>query len=145
MDKCVTNLNAIDFFNEKGREFRNEFSSLFSSYKSSLPVNGANIAKLINQYGSEFSEKVSDILLLKNDNYLGIGSGKWKAAAGKAAGAFKKYKELKAGELSETEDLQPEKKSKKDKKILGLSAPIAIGIGAIIFLVIIFIVIKKAS
>lgn len=147
--------NAEIFLNEKAREFKGEFSALFLSYDVFEPPTGKTILELITKHGREFSTKVdyilkgkfeqfaNEILSRDNSNFLGIGSGKWKAAAQKGAELYKNYKDGKAPEQSGTGDEKAPTKTE-SKKILGLSPALAIGIGAVILLTIIFIIIKKA-
>lgn len=146
--------NAENFLNEKAREFKGEFSALFFSYNVFTPPTGKTILELISKHGREFSTKVDYILKGKfeeladkilspdNSNFLGIGSGKWKAAAQKGAELYKNYKNGKAPEQPAGDEKEPTKEKKKE--FLGMPPAVAIGIGAVLFLIIIFIIIKKA-
>ncbi len=136
---------AVDFFEQKGAEFRKEFSALFSKYNVNAPVNGYNIAKL-STIGGQVSQDITDVLNSKSDSNFGggaliqkikglKGSGKVKGAIQKGTGLLA---QLRGGGGSGGEAPPEETKPNKNKYIIA-------GIIVIVVLIVVVVVIKKAS
>ncbi len=141
--------DAIDFLDAKGAEFHDELSALFSKYEVNADITGSTLASLLSLGGS-ISKEITDIFNGKSsfdgEGYENFGSGKLKGLLEKGKNAVAKGKTIvgnvkgKLGNIGSDQqdpDPQPDPTSNTKKYII-------IGSIVIVFLVIVFIIIKKA-